>query len=149
MAESAHAEITIEAPVDEVFGVLVEFERYPEWVADLKQATVVQRDDLGRPTEVEFRAAAMGRSTTYRLGYDYADAPNRLGWYLVEGDLERELDGNYHLRISAERHDATEVGYELSIDLIVPIPGFVKRRAETRIVKAALEDLKQRVESGS
>ncbi len=149
MAESAHAEIVIEAPVDVVFGVLVEFERYPEWVADLKQAEVVGRDDLGRATEVEFRAAAMGRSTTYRLGYDYADAPARLGWFLVAGDLERELDGHYALKAGTEGAHTTEVGYELSIDLIVPIPGFVKRRAETRIVKAALEDLKLRVESGS
>ncbi len=148
MAESAHAEITIDAPIDDVFEVLVEFERYPEWVADLKHATVVGRDDAGRATEVEFRAAAMGRSTTYRLGYDYADAPNRLGWFLVEGDLERELDGNYHLEPGSDP-GTTRVGYELAIDLIVPIPGFVKRRAETRIVKAALEDLKQRVESGA
>jgi len=149
MAESAHAEIVIEAPVDTVFAVLVEFERYPEWVADLKQSDVVGRDDVGRATEVEFRAAAMGRSTTYRLGYDYTDAPNRLGWFLVAGDLERELDGHYELQAGTDGAQTTEVRYELSIDLIVPIPGFVKRRAETRIVKAALEDLKLRVESGA
>jgi uncharacterized protein YndB with AHSA1/START domain len=147
MAESAHAEITIDAPLPRVFDVLVDFERYPEWVADLKHASVVATDDEGRSTEVEFRAAAMGRSTTYRLGYDYADAPNRLGWFLVEGDLERELDGNYHLEEGDGGEGTTKVTYELSIDLIVPIPGFVKRRAETRIVKAALEDLKAYVQS--
>ena len=36
--------------------------------------------------------------------------------------------------------------YELSVDLIVPIPGFVKRRAEARIIKTALLELKSRVE---
>ena len=145
MAESAHAQTTIAAPVDTVFAVLLDFERYPEWVADLKSVTVVRRDAEHRASEVEFRAAAMGRSTTYRLGYDYADAPDRLGWFLVAGDLERELDGNY--RLSPGPGDTTDVRYEVFIDLIVPIPGFVKRRAETRIVKAALDDLKAYVEA--
>jgi uncharacterized membrane protein len=147
MPEQARETITIAAPVQKVFDTLVDFESYPEWAADLKQADVVQRDDEDRPTIVEFRAAAMGRSTTYQLSYDYDGSPNRLGWALVEGDLQRELDGAYHLSASTESDDVTEIVYELSIDLIVPIPGFVKRRAENRIIKAALDQLKQRVES--
>jgi uncharacterized protein YndB with AHSA1/START domain len=147
MPEQARETISIAAPVQRVFDTLVDFEAYPEWAADLKQADVVDRDDQGRPTEVEFRAAAMGRSTTYRLRYDYNGAPNRLGWALVEGDLQRELDGAYHLSVSPDRAEATDIVYELSIDLIVPIPGFVKRRAENRIIKTALDQLKQRVES--
>jgi uncharacterized membrane protein len=147
MPEQARETITIAAPVQKVFDVLVDFESYPQWAADLKQAIVIARDDEQRPTVVEFRAAAMGRSTTYRLSYDYDGAPNRLGWALVEGDLQRELDGAYHLSPSADSADVTEIVYELSIDLIVPIPGFVKRRAENRIIKTALDQLKQRVES--
>jgi hypothetical protein len=41
------------------------------------------------------------------------------------------------------------VRYELSVELRVPIPGFVKRRAEGHILHAAVRDLKTRVESGS
>ena len=147
MTEQAEETITIGAPVEQVFATLVDFESYPEWAGDLKAARVVERDDAGRGVEVEFRAAAMGRSTTYRLRYDFADAPNRIGWTLVEGDLQRELDGNYHLRPAPEDPGSTAVVYELSIDLMVPIPGFVKRRAESRIVRTALEDLRDRVES--
>ena len=51
---------------------------------------------------VEFRAAAMGRSTTYRLKYDYTGAPGRLAWELLSGDLERELDGCYLLSASPD-----------------------------------------------
>ena len=42
--------------------------------------------------------------------------------------------------------NATDVVYELAIDLVYPIPGFVKRRAEGRIIKTALGELKARVE---
>ncbi len=145
MAEQAREQTTIQAPVEQCYSTLIDFESYPEWAGDLKQATVVAWDDQGRATVVEYRAAAMGRSTTYQLQYDYEGAPNRLGWELLSGDLERELDGNYVLTPGAER-DTTEVMYELSVDLIVPIPGFVKRRAEARIIKTALLELKSRVE---
>lgn len=147
MVETAKERTTIDAPVQAVFDTLVDFEAYPQWVPDLKATRVVETDGDGRGVEVEFRAAAMGRSTSYRLAYDYEDAPSRLGWRLAEGDIQRELDGAYHLAPAPGHPDRTEVVYELSIDLIVPVPGFVKRRAESRIVKAALEELKKRVES--
>ena len=38
-------------------------------------------------------------------------------------------------------------GERVEADLVVPIPGFVKRRAETRIIRTALEDLRRRVEA--
>src|SRR4051794_10750741 len=145
MAEQAREQTTINASVEQCFRTLVDFERYPEWAGDLKQATVISHDDQQRPIIVEYRAAAMGRSTTYQLQYDYRDAPNRLGWELVAGDLERELDGHYELQ-PGEASGTTDVVYELAVDLIVPIPGFVKRRAEARIIKTALSELKARVE---
>jgi hypothetical protein len=149
MAEQAREQITINASVDECFATLVDFEAYPEWASDLKQAKVVEEDDEGRAVLVEYRAAAMGRSTTYRLKYDYTGAPNRLAWELNSGDLERELDGRYVLSESGQEPGGTDIVYELAVDLIVPIPGFVKRRAEARIIKTALLELKARVEGAS
>jgi ribosome-associated toxin RatA of RatAB toxin-antitoxin module len=146
VAEQAKEHTRIDAPVEECFDTLTDFERYPEWAGDLKEARVVERDDQDRALVVEYRAAAMGRSTTYRLRYDYTDAPHRLGWQLDTGDIQRELDGAYELRPADGDAAATDVSYELSIDLIMPIPGFVKRRAEARILKTALDELKARVE---
>ena len=94
---------------------------------------------------VRFRAAAMGRSTTYRLDYDYQGAPKGLSWEQINGDLERELDGAY-LLLETAGPGATEIIYQLTVELIVPMPGFVKRRAEGRIIQTALTELKSRVE---
>ena len=146
MSEQAREQIRISAPVERCFATLTEFESYPEWAGDLKEVHVVERDADGRGTVVEFRAAAMGRSTTYQLAYDYSGAPHRLGWELVSGDLPRELDGAYVLEAADDEAGSTDVGYELAIDLIYPIPGFVKRRAEAKIIKTALSELKARVE---
>ncbi len=144
MSEQAKERIRIDAPIERCFATLIDFASYPEWAGDLKEVHIVESDAQGRGTIVEFRAAAMGRSTTYQLAYDYAQAPARLSWSLVTGDLPRELDGAYVL--TAADSGATDVDYELAVDLVYPIPGFVKRRAEGRIIKTALSELKARVE---
>lgn len=146
MSEQARERISIDAPIDRCFATLIDFASYPQWAGDLKEVHVVESDELGRGTIVEFRAAAMGRSTTYQLAYDYSSAPGRLSWSLVTGDLPRELDGAYVLTAGVGDPATTDVEYELAVDLVYPIPGFVKRRAEGRIIKTALSELKARVE---
>jgi ribosome-associated toxin RatA of RatAB toxin-antitoxin module len=146
MAESATQTITVDATPEHCFAIAIDFERYPEWAPDVKQAVVKERDDQGRATEVEFRASALGRSTHYTLHYDYADAPDRLSWKLVRGDIMRACDGSYTFLPAAADRSVTEVVYAVSIELVVPLPGFVKRRAEVRILNS-VKELKARAEA--
>lgn len=127
--------------------LIADVDRYPEWARDLKEVTVEEHDDTGRPSEVTFRVAAMGRSATYTLSYDHSGAPATIAWHLVSGDIVRRLDGQYHFEAVADHPDRTEVTYSLSVELAVPLPGFVKRRAEGRIMHAALDDLQARLET--
>ena len=71
MADQATQTIEIDAPAERVFEVLLDLDAYPTWAKDLKGVTVESRDALGRGHEVTFRAAAMGRSTSYTLRYAY------------------------------------------------------------------------------
>lgn len=139
MSDQTTQKTHIDAPLDEIWAVLTDFEKYGDWARDLKEVTVLERDDDGRATVVRFRAAAMGRSTSYTLRYNWRDAPNRLPWELIEGDIMRALDGAYEF---ASTDDGTDVTYHLRVDLVVPLPGFVKRRAEARIVGTALRELR-------
>lgn len=144
MSDRAAQTTHVNAPADRCLAVVLDFERYPEWAKDIKEATVRARDDQGRPARVEYRASALGRSTHYILEYDYSEIPGRLSWHLVEGDIMRALDGAYSF---VEVEGGTQVFYELDIELVIPLPGFVKRRAEARILAEAVKDLKSRVES--
>ena len=142
MADEATQQIVVGASPGRTWQVLTDFDRYPAWAADLKTAEVVARDEGGRPLEVAFRAAAMGRSTSYRLRYDYSGAPHVLAWKLVEGDITRKLDGCYALDPVEGDADRTLVTYHLEVDLRVPLPGFVRRRAEPRVVGTPLRALR-------
>ena len=144
MAETASQTTTIAAAPDRVWEIAVDFERYPEWAKDVKDVIVRSRDEQGRPNEVEFRTSALGRSTHYTLEYDYSQAPAVLAWRMLRGDIMRTIDGGYYFSATAE--GGTEVRYDLAIELVVPLPGFVKRRAEVRILNT-IRELKIRAES--
>jgi hypothetical protein len=156
MADHTTQVMVIDASPLRCFEVAQDFERYPEWAADIKSVSVLERDQHERGLRVQFRAAAFGRSTSYTLQYDYAEAPKVLSWVQISGDLTNKLDGEYIFAetvlpatpAAAERA-ATEVTYHLLAELRIPIPGFVKRRAEGRIVHTALRELKARVEGGT
>jgi uncharacterized membrane protein len=145
MADQATETMEIAAPAGEILGVLLDFEAYPSWARDLKGVSVESRDEQGRGRQVTYRAAAMGRSTSYTLEYEHEVDPPRLSWRLLRGDIMRRLDGSYRLEPGASP-GRTLVTYHLAVDLVVPLPGFVKRRAEQKIIHTALRELRARVE---
>ncbi|MAT06149.1 MAG: hypothetical protein CL424_14010 [Acidimicrobiaceae bacterium] len=137
MAETATESITIAAPLDKVWEIATDLENYPTWTHDVKEVVITSRDDDGRPQEVEFRTSALGRSTHYTLEYDYTSAPKKLAWSMVKGDIQRSIDGAFIFQPTDD--GGTHVQYDLAIELVVPLPGFVKRRAERRILNAIKE----------
>lgn len=145
MEEQVTERMVIRASPAHCYQVLTDFERYPEWAEDIKAVNVDERDEEGRASRVTFRAAAFGRSTSYTLRYDYSGAPSRLSWEQVDGDATRRLDGSYD--IGPGEGGSADVTYHLVVDLKVPLPVFVKRRAEGRITHTALKELRERAES--
>jgi uncharacterized protein YndB with AHSA1/START domain len=146
MTDEATERTTIAAAPEQCFAIAVDFEHYPEWAADIKSVDVLERDDQGRGKKVRFRAAAMGQSIRYTLEYDYADAPRTLAWVQTEGDVTRKLDGSYVFE-PTDDGTGTQMTYHLVAELKVPVVGFIKRRAESRILGTALRELKARAES--
>lgn len=143
-AEHAIEHANVAAEPQRCLAVATDFERYPDWARDIKEAHILERDEAGRGTKVAYRAAAMGRSASYVLAYTYV-GEQQISWRLEQGDIMKALDGSYVFAAGAS--GTTDITYELSVELVVPIPGFVKRRAETKIMGTALRELKHRVES--
>ncbi len=145
MQEQATDRMMVLASPERCLEVALDVECYPEWATDIKEVEVLARDAEGRAEQVRFRTAAFGRSTTYTLRYDHSGAPGTLSWKLEQGDLTRVLDGWY--TFEATDSGDTEVTYHLVAELLLPIPGFVKRRTEGRIMHTALKEMKLRAET--
>jgi ribosome-associated toxin RatA of RatAB toxin-antitoxin module len=147
VADQATEHMTVSASPERCYSVVADIERMHEWAADIKEISVDERDDQDRPLVVTFRTAAFGRSTSYTLAYDYSDAPHSLAWKLTKGDITSKLDGSYVF--DPGDGTGTDITYHLEAELRVPIPGFIKMRAQSRIMSTALRELKARVESSS
>jgi hypothetical protein len=151
MSEQAHEQIRVQASPALCFGYTADFEEYPSWAKDVKQIRVLERDERGRGTRVEFHVSAMGKHIHYVLAYDWSEAPSAFTWTLVEGEMLRALDGRYAFATADDgdggpEESGTLVTYDLSIDLAIPMPGMLKRRAGALIVHNALQELKRAAE---
>ncbi len=145
MAEQATERMTVSATPERCFEVSADLAAYPQWAADIKDVIIDERDAEGRPSLVTFRAAAFGRSTSYTLAYDYSRAPGVLAWVQTQGDITSKLDGEYVYTPNGD--GGTDVTYHLEVEMKVPLPGFIKMRAQSRIMSTALRELKARAES--
>ena len=149
MTDKATEQMVMRASPERLYETILDFHSYPQWAADIKQVTVEERDEEGRGLVVSWRAAAFGRSTSYTLRYDYSNAPKEVSWVLDHGDITSKLDGTYTFEPATlgSGEEATLVTYVLEVQLKIPLPGFVKRRAEDRIISTALKELRARVEA--
>ena len=147
MAEHTSSSITIEASPAEVMAVITDFERYPEWTGEVKETEIVARDAQGRAEQVRLLLDAGAIRDDHTLAYTWA-GENEVSWTLVKSQMLRELDGSYILEPLAAG-DRTEVTYQLTVDVKIPMLGMIKRKAEKVIIDRGLSGLKKRVESGA
>jgi hypothetical protein len=130
----------------DVMAVIADFAAYPAWASGVKAAEVVEDGDGARARRVRFTLDAGVVKDSYVLGYDW-DGDDAVRWQLAEaGAVVSGMSGGYLL---AGRGGDTEVTYELTVDVRIPMPGMLKRRAEKTIIDAALKGLKKRAESGA
>ncbi|MBQ1087834.1 SRPBCC family protein [Streptomyces sp. B93] len=145
MAEHTSSSITIEAPAAEVMGVIADFARYPDWTGEVKEAEVLATDADGRAEQVRLVMDAGAIKDDQTLAYTWSGA-NEVSWTLVKSQMLRSLDGSYLLKPLGAT--STEVTYQLTVDVKIPMLGMIKRKAEKVIIDRALAGLKKRVESG-
>jgi carbon monoxide dehydrogenase subunit G len=145
MSERTQGSIEIEASPAEILEVIADFESYPDWVDGITSAEVTTRDGDARATEVAYEFSAMGFTATYTLRYEYAEDAAGVSWTTTEATgAVRDVTGEYALE---PLNGDTEVTYRLAVELNVPVPGFLKRRADRTAIRTALEGLKERVEA--
>ncbi|WP_326576782.1 SRPBCC family protein [Actinacidiphila glaucinigra] len=145
MAEHTRSSITIDAAPAEVMGVIADFARYPEWTGEVKEAEILSAGGDGRAEQVRLLLDAGAIKDDHTLAYTWA-GDNEVRWTLVKSQMLRTLDGAYIL-VPLEDGKRTEVTYQLTVDVKIPMLGMIKRKAEKVIIDRALAGLKKRVES--
>src|SRR5438270_4477282 len=145
MADQASSNITINAPKSDVMAVIADFDAYPQWSGQIKKVSIDETGADGRAKQVTFSLDAGVITDDYTLAYTW-HGDDRVNWPLVKSKALKSQVGSYILDESGQ---ATEVTYQLAVDLNIPMLGMFKRKAEKVIIDTALKGLKKRVESGS
>ena len=143
MADKTAQTIYIDADPGTVMDVIADIGTYPEWVKEYKDAEVLEADDEGYPRSARLVLDAAVLKDTMVLAYEWPTDRKSVRWWLVSSSLLKALDGEYRL---VPNGSGTDVTYELSVDLLIPMIGLLKRKAERRLTDTALKDLKKRVE---
>jgi hypothetical protein len=79
----------------------------------------------------------------YTLDYSYEE-PTRIEWDFVEGNGINGADGHYLFEDLGD--DRTRATYKLGLEVGIPLPGPVARRAHKTTLKGSVEDLKKEAE---
>jgi uncharacterized membrane protein len=142
-AKRAERQILIEAPPQDCFDALTDYDTFPEWQSAVKSCEVISRDERGRGKNVAFEIDARVKTVSYTLVYSYEE-PHLITWDYVDGDL-KDVDGDYEFE---DRGGAgTLATYTLLIDPGIWLPGKLATTLSEQVMKGHMEDVKRRVEA--
>ena len=144
MPEESTQSIMIDAYPAQIMAVIADFPNYPTWTGTVKKAEVLESGPDGRARRVAFSLDAGIVRDQYELAYVWT-GNDVVEWDLTSGQMMRAQHGSYTLR--ADGPGRTYVTYQLAVDLMIPMLGLLKRKAERVVMDIALKELKKRVES--
>jgi ribosome-associated toxin RatA of RatAB toxin-antitoxin module len=140
MATSDSREVTIEATPEEILDVIADVESTPTWSPQYQSAEVMEAYDNGRPRRVKMKIKTAGISDEQVV--DYTWAGDIVSWTLVSAGQLKAQDASYTLTPDG---DKTKVKFDITIDLSIPLPGFVLKRAMKGAMETATDGLRKQV----
>lgn len=138
---AASRSIVINAPAERIFDIITDYEKYPEFLPEVKAVRVTGK---GTPqTDVHYEVDVMKRiKYTVRMK---EERPRSVSWTFVTGEVMKDNKGSWTLE---PQGDKTHVTYQLEMALGAFVPkSIVNALAETQLPKM-LEAFKQRAERG-
>jgi uncharacterized membrane protein len=139
MSSATTSTVSITASADEVRAVIFDLASYPSWSTSFKSVTVLESDGQGRPTQVSMSVDAGALKDKPTLNYDWSAYPDRLDFSLEDADLLTQMSGGL---IVKDNGDETEVTFELTVALSMPVPDIMRTKAEKSTIDLALKQLK-------
>ena len=138
----------IAASLEEVWALVEDVERAPDWQGGLKAMRALERDEQGRASRCQAESDAKVRTVKSVVRFTY-DGPGRLSWIQEKGDL-KSLHGSWQLEdLGAGRTRATysieaDLGGRLGMLIRGPVVDVVRHM----LAGARAGELKRQIESG-
>ncbi len=137
---TASKSVTVNVPPEKLFDVIVDYEKYPEFLPEVKKVKV----DAGQGTikEVTYTVDIKAKVITYTLKHT-AERPNKVAWALIKGEMMKGNEGTWTLKPVA---GGTEATYTIDLKLSALVPGFIEKLLAEQNLPTLLANFKARAE---
>jgi coenzyme Q-binding protein COQ10 len=141
MAQASKS-ITINVPPERLFDVISDYEKYPEFLPEVKQVKI--EGGQGAIKEVTYRVDIKAKVITYTLKHT-AERPSKLSWTMVKGEMMKGNDGAWTLKPGGQP-GTTEATYSIDLKLSSLVPGFIEKALAEQSLPGLLTNFKARAE---
>lgn len=133
--------IVINAPVEKCFDVIADYERYSEFLPEVKKTKAINR--RGNECDVQYEAEVV-KLIKYTVHLK-EERPNKVSWTYIDGDFMRDNKGGWVLEDAGEGKTKATYNVEIVLGPLVP-KTIVNALVDTSLPKL-LENFKKRIES--
>jgi ribosome-associated toxin RatA of RatAB toxin-antitoxin module len=139
MAEASRS-IVIDAPPEKIFQVITDYDRYAEFLPEVRRISTSDRK--GNEVKVHYEIDVV-KTIKYTLKMD-EQPPHRVQWSFVQGEFMKDNRGSWTLESAGEGKTKATYSIEMKLGALVP-NAIVKALVETSLPKM-LEAFKKRAE---
>lgn len=140
MAVSNSREIVVDATPEQILEVIADVEATPTWSPQYKKAEILETYDDGRPKQVKMTIKTAGITDDLLVEYVWTD--HSAAWSLLSATSLKSQEGKYTLTPDG---DKTKLRFDIEVDLSIPLPGFLLKKAMKGAMETATDGLREQV----
>ena len=137
----AQRTIIINATVEKCWSVICDYERYPEFLPEVKKIRTLNR--RGSEVDVQYEAEVV-KVIKYTV-HMKEEGPKKLSWSFIDGEFMKDNKGGWVLEDAGE--GKTKATYSIAVEVGMLVPKtIVNALVDTQLPKL-LENFKKRIEA--
>ncbi|ABF89387.1 putative cyclase/dehydrase [Myxococcus xanthus DK 1622] len=133
--------IIVNAPIEKVFDVITQYERYPEFLPEVKGIRTENRK--GNTVDVHYKVDVV-KTINYSI-HVTEERPTRMSWTYIKGEFMKDNQGSWVLVPEGEGKTKATYTVEMALGALVP-KSVVSALVETSLPKM-LDAFKRRFEA--
>jgi ribosome-associated toxin RatA of RatAB toxin-antitoxin module len=137
----ASRSITFNAPIEKCFAVIGDYERYPEFLPEVRKIRTSNR--RGNEVDVQYEAEVV-KVIKYTV-HMKEEKPNRVSWTFIDGEFMKDNKGGWVLEPTPDGKTKATYSIEVTVGALVP-KSIVNVLVDTQL-PTLLENFKKRIES--
>lgn len=137
----ASRSIVVNAPPEKVFDTIINYDRYPEWLTEVKK--IRTSDRKGNEVKVHYEVDFKIKTIRYTI-LAKEERPQRMSWTFVEGEVMKDNKGSWLLEPEGE--GKTKITYSVEVTVGPLVPKSVLNTLVDQSLPKMLEAVKRRVE---